>query len=77
MQTELVTVIEKALEQIRPYLKSDGGDIELVKVTTDKKVYVKLVGACETCSMSAQTMRNGVEAAIKRAVPDVKAVIAV
>ena len=77
MQSDIIKLVEEALVQIRPYLQSDGGNIELVKVTPDKKVYVRLVGACENCSMSAQTLRNGVEAAIRRAVPDVKAVIAV
>ncbi len=77
MLTELSKAIEAALVQIRPYLQSDGGDIELIKVTADKKVYVKLHGACVTCSMNHQTLKNGVEAAIKRAVPDVKAVISV
>lgn len=76
MQSELYKTIEDALNQIRPYLKSDGGDIELVKITPDKKVYVRLTGACEKCPMSHQTMKNGVEATIKRAVPDIKAVIA-
>ena len=76
MQTELYEIIEKALLQIRPYLQSDGGDIELVKVTADKRVYVRLTGACENCPMSHQTMKIGVETAIRRAAPDIKSVIA-
>lgn len=77
MLTELTKTIENALVQIRPYLQSDGGDIELVRITADKKVYVRLKGACEKCPMSQQTLKNGVEATIRRAVPEIKAVIAI
>ncbi len=77
MERDLKEVIESAISQIRPYLQSDGGDIEFVKISSDLKVYVKLKGACESCPMSHQTMKNGVEAAIRRAVPDIKSVIAV
>lgn len=69
--------IEKALESIRPALQGDGGDIELVAVESDGTVKVRLVGACGGCPMSAMTMSQGVERAIKKAVPEVKKVIAV
>ncbi|MDP3732317.1 MAG: NifU family protein [Candidatus Omnitrophota bacterium] len=68
--------IEKALENIRPSLQMDGGDIELVNID-DGIVKVRLTGACGGCPMSEITMTQGVEQAIKKAVPEVKKVIAV
>ena len=67
--------IEKALDEIRPYLQTDGGDISLVEVSDDYIVKVKLSGACETCHVSMMTLKNGVEVAVKNAVPKVKKVI--
>lgn len=68
--------IEKALEEIRPSLQMDGGDIELVSVE-DGIVKVRLTGACGGCPMAQVTMTQGVEKAIRRAVPEVKEVAAV
>lgn len=68
--------IEKALGTIRPALQADGGDIELVSVE-DNIVKVRLTGACGGCPMSQMTMTQGVEQAIKKAVPQIKKVIAV
>jgi Fe-S cluster biogenesis protein NfuA len=67
--------IEEALSSIRPYLQADGGDIELVAVKDDMTVEVRLTGACNGCPMQLQTMKFGVEQAVKSAVPDVKAVV--
>ncbi len=69
--------VEKALETIRPYLKADGGDIELVKVTSEGIVEVKLTGACIDCPMSQMTLRAGVERALIREVPGIRRVEAV
>jgi Fe-S cluster biogenesis protein NfuA len=69
--------IEKALNDIRPYLNSDGGDIQLLEITEDMTVKVKLLGACESCKMSFSTMKAGVESTIKNAVPEIKEVVAV
>lgn len=69
--------VEKALETIRPYLKADGGDVELVKVTPDGIVEVKLTGACIDCPMSQMTLRAGVERALIREVPGIRRVEAV
>ena len=71
----IIDKIEEALTTIRPYLESDGGDINLVEVTDDMVVKVKLVGACSNCNVSMMTLKNGVEVAIKSAVPEVKEVI--
>lgn len=68
--------IEKALDEIRPALQADGGDVELVEVK-DGIVKVRLKGACGGCPMSSMTLSMGVERAIKRAVPEIKKVEAV
>jgi Fe-S cluster biogenesis protein NfuA len=67
----------KALETIRPYLQADGGDVELIKVTPEGIVEVKLTGACGNCPMSQMTLRAGVERALIREVPGVRRVEAV
>ncbi len=67
--------IEGALDEIRPYLEADEGDIKLIEVTDDMVVKVKLMGACSSCNVSMMTMKSGVEQAIKRAVPEIKEVI--
>ncbi|MBN2861798.1 MAG: NifU family protein, partial [Bacteroidales bacterium] len=60
----------KALDKIRPYLQSDGGDIELLEVTDEMDVKVKLTGACHGCPYSMQTLKAGVEQAVKKEVPE-------
>ena len=74
---QLTTKINEALEQIRPFLNDDGGDIELVEITEDMVVKVRFLGACKTCNMSPSTLKGGVEEAIKKVVPEIKSVIAV
>jgi Fe-S cluster biogenesis protein NfuA len=69
--------IEEALNQIRPYLEADGGNVSLIEVTNENVVRLKLLGACETCSMSMMTLKAGIEESIKRAVPEIKSVEAV
>lgn len=69
--------VEKALETIRPYLKADGGNVELVKITPEGIVEVKLTGACIDCPMSQMTLRAGVERALIREVPGIRRVEAV
>ncbi len=68
--------VEAALKKIRPMLQSDGGDIELVEVTDDGVVKVKLTGACGCCPMSQMTLKNAVEQRLKKEVPGIKQVIA-
>ena len=72
---KVLSKIEGALDEIRPYLEADEGDIRLIEVTDDMVVKVKLLGACSDCNVSMMTMKSGVEQAIKRAVPDIKEVI--
>jgi Fe-S cluster biogenesis protein NfuA len=67
--------VTKALDRVRPYLQSDGGDIDLIDVTEDGTVKVKLKGACHGCPYSLQTLKAGVEQAIMKEVPEIKRVI--
>ena len=67
----------KALERVRPYLQSDGGDIELVEISEDLSVKVKLTGACHGCPYSMMTLKAGVEQAIMKEVSEIKRVISV
>ena len=67
--------VEEALNQVRPYLESDGGDIRLIEVTDDFVVKVKLLGACSDCQVSMMTLKAGVEQAVKKVLPQVKEVV--
>ena len=68
--------VESALSKIRPSLQADGGNVELVEVTSDGVVKVKLTGACGGCPMGQMTLKMGIEKTIKQEVPEVKEVIA-
>jgi Fe-S cluster biogenesis protein NfuA len=68
-------VFEGALAEIRPFLEDDGGDINFIELTDEWVVKVKLIGACGNCNISTQTLKNGVEVVVKRAVPEVKEVV--
>ena len=74
---DILDKIEFSLQEIRPFLEADGGDINFIELTDDWIVKVKLVGACSTCSISMMTLKNGVEVVIKNAEPKVKKVIEV
>lgn len=76
-KADIIQKINLALEQIRPFLNDDGGDIELIELTHDNVVKVKFLGACKECSMSPMTLKGGVEDAIKRIAPEIKEVITV
>ena len=65
----------KALNRVRPYLQNDGGDIDLIEITDDLTVKVRLTGACHGCPFSMQTLKAGVEQAIMQEVPEIKSVI--
>jgi len=74
---ELIKKVENVIDQIRPYLQADGGNIRFVELTEDYVVNVELLGACGSCPMSTMTLKNGVEQAMKKAVPEIKAVEAI
>ena len=74
--TETLRKINEALEEIRPFLQADGGDIDFLELTDDWVVKVRLTGACGTCSVSSMTLTNGVEVVVKRSLPQVKKVLA-
>ncbi|MCF6240949.1 MAG: NifU family protein [Bacteroidales bacterium] len=69
--------IYQAIDSVRPYLQTDGGDITFVELTDDNVVKVRLLGACYACPMSFQTLKLGVEKAIQSAAPEIKKVIAI
>jgi len=69
--------VEQALEKIRPALQADGGDLELVDVTDEGKVTVRLTGACGSCPMSQMTLKMGVEQRLRQEVPEVETVEAI
>ena len=71
---EIKEKIESVLEQIRPYLQADGGDLSLVEITDDYVVKVKLLGACGSCPMRTMTLKAGVEGTLKKEVPEVLSV---
>jgi Fe-S cluster biogenesis protein NfuA len=73
---ETMSKVEEAIQQLRPFLEADGGDIELLRIE-NQVAKVKLLGACHDCSMSAMTLKAGVEEAVKKAVPSIQRVEAV
>ena len=72
---ELKDKIIKLLEDVRPYLQNDGGDIELIEITDDLRVVVNLLGACGTCPTSVITLKMGVENYLKSKIPEIKGVV--
>ena len=76
MTTEELTIeVQKALEEIRPFLNSDGGDITLISIEDDKHVKVRLEGACTSCSVNQMTLRAGVETTIKKFAPQIETLV--
>jgi Fe-S cluster biogenesis protein NfuA len=73
----MIEQVKEVLELVRPALQADGGDVELVEVTADGVVKVKLKGACGSCPMSTMTLKMGIERTLKEKVPGVKEVIGV
>jgi len=69
--------VKIALENVRPSLQADGGDVEFVSVSSDGKVSVKLTGACGSCPMATMTLKNGIESYLKKEIPEVTAVMGV
>lgn len=77
MEQELLDKIESALDNIRPYLQADGGNVKLLEVDANQVVKLELLGSCGSCPMSAMTLKAGVEEAIKRVVPQITGVEAI
>lgn len=76
MTTEELTInVQRALEEIRPFLNSDGGDIKLISIEDGKHVTVRLEGACTSCSVNQMTLRAGVETTIKKYAPQIETVV--
>ncbi|MBR3709898.1 MAG: NifU family protein [Bacteroidales bacterium] len=75
MEKELLEKrIKNILEQIRPYLQADGGDVNFVELTDDLVVMVELTGACGSCPYSTMTLKNGIESVMKKSIPEIKSV---
>ena len=77
LQESLLSRIEASLDTMRPYLRDDGGNIEIVELTDDMVLKLRLIGSCSTCPQSYMTMKAGIENAVRLAVPEVKGVEAV
>lgn len=71
---ELTVKVKNIIEQIRPYLQADGGDISFLELTDDNVVNVELQGSCGSCPFSKMTLKNGVEEAVRKALPEIKSV---
>ncbi|MBS1949813.1 MAG: NifU-like domain protein [Cytophagales bacterium] len=71
---ELTRKVEDSLDSIRPYLEADGGNIRVLEVTSDNILRLEFVGNCGSCPMSTMTFKAGVEEAVKRLVPEIKAI---
>lgn len=76
-KAELIKKVKAVIEQIRPYLQQDGGDINFVEITDEMVVNVELTGACGSCPYSTMTLKNGVESAVKKALPEIVSVEAI
>ncbi len=74
---KLLEKVENALDTIRPYLETDGGNVTIEEITPEHVVRLRLLGSCESCPMSVMTLKAGIEQAIKKAVPEITHVEAV
>jgi len=77
MQDDLIKRVEEALTSVRPYLEADGGDVEVLEVSEQGVLKLKMLGACSDCAMSSMTLKAGIEDAVKKAVPEITSVEAV
>lgn len=76
-KAQLIKEVDTALDEIRPHLAVDGGNIEVVDITDDMTVQIKWLGNCEMCNMTAMTMRAGIQETLKRKVPKIQNVVAI
>jgi Fe-S cluster biogenesis protein NfuA len=77
LREEIIQKIDSAISEVRPYLNADGGDVELVDLTEDNTVKVRLTGACDGCPFSMMTLKAGIEQAIRKKFPEMKELVAV
>ena len=76
-EPQVLNKIEEALDSLRPYLQADGGDVEVVGLTNENVLQIRLLGNCEQCPMSYMTMKAGLEEAIRKVLPELKELRAV
>lgn len=76
-KSELLKRVHYTIDQLRPYLQSDGGDVTIEDITDDFIVKVKLIGACESCPFSLNTLKAGIEQALKKEIPEIREVVAI
>lgn len=76
-QNSLKEKVEQALDSIRPYLQTDGGDVKIIEITEEGLLRLELMGSCGSCPMSAMTMKAGIEEAVRRSVPEILMVEAI
>ncbi len=73
-ESNLIERVNKGLEEIRPFLQRDGGDVTFIKVTSNLEVIIKLEGACESCDVNQMTLKNGIEQSVKKYAPEIQIV---
>ncbi len=76
-KAQLIKEVDAALDEIRPHLAVDGGDLEVVDITDDMTVQIKWLGNCEGCNMTTMTMRAGIQETLKHKFPNIKNVVAI
>ena len=74
---EFLAKVEKALDNIRPYLEADGGNVKILEITEEGILKIELLGSCGNCPMSAMTLKAGIEESVKKAVPEIIAIEAI
>jgi len=74
---DLIKKLDRALDSVRPHLKVDGGDIEIVDITDEMIAQIKWLGNCEFCSMTSMTMKAGIQETVRQQMPEIKGVVAI
>ena len=74
MENNLLDRVKQGLDDVRPYLATDGGNLTLIKITSDLVVYIRFEGACKTCDVNQMTLKLGIEQSVQRYAPEIKSV---
>tara|TARA_B100001741_G_C16472881_1_gene560951 strand:- start:472 stop:708 length:237 start_codon:yes stop_codon:yes gene_type:complete len=74
MENNLLDRVKQGLDDVRPYLATDGGNLSLIKITSDLVVYIRFEGACKTCDVNQMTLKLGIEQSVQRYAPEIKSV---